>query len=182
MGQPVHYREAVAAGVVAALILATPAWGQTSKSEPGARELAQVMAAKKLDAIAARDPGSPDSFMAALFFPGQLIVVSATYSAPRLLNERLARREYRDVYIELNSASAPESRIFVTDIGADGLKPKRAKRDDPFDTRDAAGKPFLFDGNWREDKMSEQDYMKVFAEADDHYTRVVSLLLAEAKQ
>ncbi len=168
--------------MAATVFVGTAAWAQDAKSGPGARELAQLLAAKKLDAIAARDPGAPDGFVAALHFPGQLMVISAKYAAPALLNERLARREYRDVYIELNAASAVESRVFVTDIGADGLKVKPIKRDDPIDVRDAAGKAFRFDGNWREDKMSEADYMKLYSEADALYTQAVALLLSEAKK
>ncbi len=182
MGQTASVGGSLFGGVMMAALLATPALAQDSKSAQGARELSQLLSAKKLDAIAVRDPAAADTFIAALAFPGQLIVVSAKYAAPPLLNEKLARREYRDVYIELNSASVPESRIFVTDLGADGLKAKKAKRDDPFDTREAAGKAFAFDGNWREDKMSEADYMKIFAETDEHYTRMVSALLGEAKK
>jgi hypothetical protein len=172
---------AAAVTVVMALV-ATAASAQEGKSAPGARELAQLLAGKKLDAIATRDPAAADSFIAALSFPGQLMVISARYAAPALLNERLARREYRDVYIELNAASVIESRVFVTDIGADGLRVKGLKRDDPIDVSDAAGKPFRFDGNWREDKMSEADYMKMYSEADVHYAQMVALLLAEAKK
>ncbi len=172
----------VIGGMVVAALMATPAVAQESKSAAGAKELGRLLADKKLDAIAVRDPNAPDVFIAALAFPTQLIVVSAKYSAPPLLNEKLARGEYRDVYIELNSASVPESRMIVTDLGADGLKAKKAKRDDPFDTRDAGGKPFAFDGNWREDKMSEADYMKIFAETDEHYTRMVTALLGEIKK
>ena len=168
--------------MAATVLVGTAAWAQDGKSAPGARELAQVLAGKKLDAIAAKDPGAADAFVAALTFPGQLMVISARYSAPALLNERLARREYRDIYIELNAASVMESRIFVTDIGADGLRLKGAKRDDPIDVRDTAGKAFRFDGNWREDKMSEADYMKLYSDADGHYAQVVALLLAEAKK
>jgi hypothetical protein len=159
---------------------AGPAAAQEPKSAAGAKELAQVLAAKKMDAVAVRDPSAPDTFIAALAFPGQLIVVSAKYAAPPLLNEKLVRREYRDVYIELNSASPIESRI--TDLGADGVKPKKARREDPFDVRDQAGKPFNFDGNWREDKMSEADYMKIHAETDEQYTRMLTALLGEAKK
>jgi hypothetical protein len=171
-----------AAMTVAVLLATTAAWAQDGKSAPGARELTQLLVGKKLDAIAAKDPGAADTFVAALHFPGQLMVISARYSAPALLNERLARREYRDVYIELNAASLVESRVFVTDIGADGLRVKGAKRDDPIDVRDAGGKPFRFDGNWREDKMSEADYMKMYSEADGQYAQMVALLLAEAKK
>ena len=141
-----------------------------------------MLVEKKLDAIAAKDPAAPDAFVAALYFPGQLMVMSARYPAPALLNERLARREYRDVYIELNAASVLETRVFVTDIGADGLQVKPGKRDGPIDIRDAAGKAFRFDGNWREDKMSEADYMKLHGEADELYAKVVVLLSSEAKK
>jgi len=170
----------VALGVVASV--PRSALAQEPKSAAPAKELAQVLAGKKMDAVAVRAPESPDTFLAVLAFPGQLIVVSARYAAPPLLNEKLARREYRDVYIELNSASIAESRLFITDIGADGVRPKRAKRDDPFDVRDAAGKAFNFDGNWREDKMSEADYMKVHAETDERYVQILSALLDEAKK
>lgn len=172
----------VIGGVVLSALMAAPALAQDSKSAAGAKELGQLLAAKKLDAIAVRDPEDAETFIAALAFPTQLIVISAKYAAPPLLNEKLARGEYRDVYIDLNSASVPESRMIVTDLGVDGLKAKKAKRDDPFDMRDAAGKPFAFDGNWREDKMSEADYMKIFTETDEHYTRMVAALLSEAKK
>ena len=167
---------------IAAMLVATAASAQDAKSAAGARELAGLLAQKKLDAVAARDPAAPDAFVAALHFPGQLLIISARYTAPPLLNEKLARREYRDVYIELNAASVAESRLFVTDIGADGLNVKPAKRDGPVDLRDSGGKAFRFDGNWREDKMSEADYMKMYAEADDQYAKIVTLLVAEAKR
>ena len=171
-------------GVVMAalMVVPVPARAQDSKSAAGAKELAQVLSEKKMDAIAVRDPNAADQFVGAIVFPGQIIVISAKYTAPPLLNEKLARREYRDVYIELNSASVPESRMIVTDLGADGLKAKKAKKDDPFDSRDAAGKAFHFDGNWREDKISEAEYMKVYAETDEHYARMVALLTGEAKK
>ncbi len=172
----------LAATALVAILVATTASAQDAKSSAAARELAAMLVEKKLDAIAAKDPAAPDAFVAALYFPGQLMVMSARYPAPALLNERLARREYRDVYIELNAASVLETRVFVTDIGADGLQVKPGKRDGPIDIRDAAGKTFRFDGNWREDKMSEADYMKLHGEADELYAKVVVLLSSEAKR
>jgi len=171
-----------ASAAILAVAVAAPAAAQDSKSAAGATELAQVLGSKKLDAIAARDPSAPDLFVAALHFPGQLMIISAKYAAPPLLTEKLAQRQYRDVYIELNAASIAESRVFVTDINADGLRPRREGRDGPVDIRDAGGKSMRFDGNWREDKMSEADYMKAYAEADAHYSQMVALLLAEAKK
>lgn len=171
--------------VIVAAALATtalPAAAQDAKSSAAAKELAQLLASKKMDAIAARDPNAADTFIAALAFPSQLIVVSAKYASPPLLNEKLAQGNYRDIYVDLNSASIQESRYFVTDLGADGLRAKKAKRDDPNDMRETAGKTFLFDGSWREDKMSEADYMKTFAETDEQYARMLSVLLSQAKK
>lgn len=182
MRQKHSFGGSVVGGLLVGLLMAAPALAQDAKSAAGAKELGALLASKKLDSIAVRDPNAPDTFIAALAFPTQMIVVSAKYAAPPLLNEKLARREYRDVYIELNSASVPESRMIVTDLGVDGLRAKKAKKDDPVDMRDAAGKPFMFDGSWREDKISEADYMKVFAETDEHYARMITMLLAEAKK
>ena len=162
---------------------ASPVLAQDSKSAGAAQELARVLGEKKMDAVSARDPDNPDQFIAALAFPGQLIVISAKYPAPPLLNEKIAQNNHRDTYIELNSASVPESRVVITDLGADGLKAKKAKKDDlAVDSRDLGGKSLRFDGNWREDKMSEADYMKAFTEADEHYARALSVLVAAAKK
>lgn len=162
--------------------MAIPAAAQEGKSAAPAKELSQLLASKKMDSIAARDPNAADTFIAALAFPGQLIVVSAKYASPPLLNEKLAQGNYRDVYVDLNSASIQDSRFFITDLGADGLRAKKAKKDDPNDIREAAGKAFHFDGNWREDKMSEAEYMKLFADSDDRYVRMLSVLLDQAKK
>lgn len=167
---------------VALVILpAAHAAAQESKSAPAARELAQLMQAQKLDSLAARRPAGPDQFVAALAFPGQLLVVWANYSAPALLNEKITQRNFRDVYIDLNSASIADTKVLITDLGADGLK---ARRDDdqPFDSQESAGKTFQFDGNWREDKISEEEYMKVFTTADEAYTQALAVLLAVVKQ
>jgi hypothetical protein len=175
-----------AAYLLAGVLLASPftaGWSsaQDSKSAALAKELTALLQQKKMDSIACRAPTGADTFVAALFFPGQLLVVSARYSSPPVLNERIARREYRDVYVDLNAASVPESRVLFSDLGADGLKATRAANE-PFDTRDASGKAIRFDGNWREDKMSEQDYMKAFAQAEQDYTAALEVLIGALKK
>ncbi|HEV3486564.1 MAG TPA: hypothetical protein VG106_14230 [Vicinamibacterales bacterium] len=164
-----------------ALAAALPAAAQDSKSSPAAKALVAAMDSAKLDSVAAADPAEPGTFAAALYIPGtQLLVVAARYSAPQLLMDKLARKEYRDVYIDLNSASIPDTKIFVMDQGVDGLI-ARPDGDDPADTWEAGKTQLVFDGKWRNAKMSEEEYMKAFTEADDRYTRILTLLTAQAK-
>jgi hypothetical protein len=166
------------AGLV--LGLTVPAFAQDPPSSAPARELAQLLADKKLDSIAARMPGSPDEFAAALIFPGQMIVVWAKFSAPAMLNEKIIKREFREAYLDLNSASTPESRHFVTDVGADGLR--RGGKNQPADSHDVGAKNMRFDGSWKEDKMSEADYVKAHTEADAAYAKVLAVLIEQIKK
>jgi len=167
---------------VLVLSLTSAAFAQESKSAPLAKQLAAALDAAKLDSLAAADPSKPGAFVAALFFSGsQLLVVSAKYAAPQLLNDKLAKKDYRDVYIDLNSASVPESKIFIEDLGADGLKAKRDENQ-PFDSYEAGGKRTSFDGDWKKQKLSEQEYMKTYSTADDQYTQMLTALLAQVKK
>ncbi|MBY0495478.1 MAG: hypothetical protein K2Y23_14795 [Cyanobacteria bacterium] len=155
---------------------------QEPVSASPAKELAALMAAKKLDSIAARMPDDREQFVGALVFPGQLMVVWAKTTAPAVVNEKLIRKEYKEVYIDLNSASVLESRHFVTDLGPDGLRSRPAQKQGPSDSHDLGQKSMRFDGNWREDKMSENDYMKAHAEADAAYAKAVQALIDELKK
>ena len=106
----------------------------------------------------------------------------ARTTAPAVVNEKLIRKEYREVYMDLNSASVTETRHFVTDLGPDGLKAKPATKQGPSDSHDLGTKSMRFDGNWREDKMSEADYMKAYAEADAGYAKALQALIDEVKK
>ena len=173
----------VAFGSLAALLAlsaAVPASAQDSKSAPLARQLAAALDAAKLDSIAAQEPEGADAFAAALYFPNmQLLVVAGKYSVPQLLTTRLAAKEYRDVYLDLNGAAT--AKIFIEDPGADGLKPKR-ESNQPFDQAEMAGKRTMFDGDWKAQKLSEQDYTKMFSAADDRYAQILTALLAQLKK
>ena len=166
---------------VLALSLAETARAQESKSSPVAKELAAALDAAKLDAAAARDPSNADVFVAALYFPGQLLVVSAKYAAPILLNERFSKKEYRDIYLDLNSASIAGTKTFIEDPGADGLKVKVAEGQ-PYDTYELAGKRTPFDSQWSKQRLSEDDYMKAFSAADERYSQLLTALLAQLKK
>jgi hypothetical protein len=168
-----------------ALLLATAtalvAQAQESKSAPLVKELTDLLQQRKLDSMAARHPAAADQFVAALYFPGQLLIVTARSTAPAVVSEKLHRSEFRDVYIDLNSASIPESRVMISDGGADGLRPRR-EVNAPFDTHDGAGQSIRFDGNWREDRMSEKDYMGRYEAAEEAYIAALTALLMELKK
>jgi hypothetical protein len=144
--------------------------------------LAELLSSRKIEAIAARMPDSKEEFVGALTFPGQMMVVWARTTAPSVVNEKLLKRDYREVYLDLNSASILETRHFVTDLGPDGLRSRPETKQGPADSHDIGNKSMRFDGNWREDKMSENDYMKAFAEADAAYAKAIQALLDELKK
>src|SRR5688572_17434417 len=101
------------------------ALAQDSESSRAAKQLAAALDAAKADSIAAKDPTKAGTYIAALYFSGtQLLVISAQYTAPALLDQKLARKEYRDIYLDLNGAPMPGTKVFIEDFGADGFKVK----------------------------------------------------------
>jgi hypothetical protein len=177
-------RAAACAAVSGTLLLTTlssPAWAQDAQSPAAVKELTQLLDAKKLDSIAAADTQSPGTYVGALYFPGsQLLVVSAKYAAPPLLNEKIAKKDYREVYIDLSSASVAGSKLFVMDTNADGLAAKPGG-DQAFDTVERAGTNISLDGEWKKAKMSEADYMKAFTDIDTAYVHAIQTLINQLK-
>jgi hypothetical protein len=174
-------RRVAIAIILAVVALAARAAAQAPKSLALAKELATALDSKKLDAIAAKIPGEEDRYTAVLYFPGvQMLVIAGKYSAPALLDPKIAAKQYRDVYLELSGTVPKESKIFVMDMGAPGLNQKRI--DGYFDTWTQGDKQVTFDGTWDAQKISEGDYMKQFTAADGEYSKILSALLTEAKK
>jgi hypothetical protein len=156
---------------------------EDSKSAAAAKELVQALDAAKLEAIATTDAANPGVFVAALYIPGtQLLVVSAKYSAPPLLVDRINAKDYQAVYVDLQSASVRGSKVFIMDQGADGLAPKLSGDSSAADSFDEGDKSMSFDGDWKKAKISEADYTKAFAAADDRYAKMLSMLVAQARK
>ena len=173
------------AAVAAVALLAgiSPALAEeASKSAGAAKQLAEVLDRLKLDAIAAPDPTDAGTFVAALYFQGgQLLVVSAKYSAPTLLVAKLAKKDFRDIYIDLNAASVAGSKIFVMDQACDGLVAKPGDSQ-AADTWEQGTTTTAFDGDWKKAKVSEDEYLKTFAAADERYARILTLLAEQARK
>lgn len=169
--------------VLAAMVGNAAAQARDGQSAALAKELARLMDAKKLTTIAAKHGSDPDAFVAAMYFSGsQLLVVGADYEPAVLLNEKLFRKEYQEIYIDLNSAAKAGSRIFFEDLGADGLKPDR-QEGRGFDSADIGSKRTTFDDQWRrEQRISEEQWAKVYADADKLYCQLLESLIKEAKK
>jgi hypothetical protein len=107
------------------------------------------------------------------------MVITGRYTVPVLLDEKISFGKFMDVYVELNGAAVPESKLFIEDQFADGLVSDR--RLTPYDSVVDGDKTMLFDGDHRKAKMSKDDYNKAYAEMDDRYAKLLELLLAQAK-
>jgi hypothetical protein len=174
-------RDLLIGGLVALAAPAAVALAQESSSASVAKELTALLDKGKVDAIAAKEATEKDRYVAALYYPGQLLVIEGRYPVPVLLDEKLARKENREVYLDLNGASLPESRTFIIDLGANGLQPKR-EENQPYDSCETKAKHIQFDGNWKTQGMTEAEYMRAFAEADQAYAKMLTALLAQAKK
>ena len=148
-----------------------------SESSDPAVELARLMSAQQLDSVAGKDTEGADRFVAALAFPGQLLVVSARYEVPMYVNEKIANADYREVYMDLNAASIANTKILVTDSGADGL----SADGEVVDVYDGGAGVLRLDGDWDAQSMSEADYREAFADADDQYARMLRALIAQIR-
>jgi hypothetical protein len=163
------------------VLLTAPAlaFAQESRSSQAAIELVKMLDALKLDAVAAKIEG--DQYVGALYFPGsQLLVVKARYIVPERMDAQLQGKNYRDVYIDLNSASIKDTKILIADLGANGLQ--LGRRNQPYDTVDTGGKSLAFDGDWGKAKISRDEYTKVYQTTDDQYTKMLQALVAELKK
>jgi len=169
--------------VLVAAVLAAPGavLAQDAKSGELARQLTQLLDQKKLDAVASADAQTPGAYVAALYFPGtQLLVVSAKYAAPAIMNEKLTKKDYHDIYVDLSSASVAGSKVFVMDTFGDGLVAK-PKGDTPADSIERNGTMVSFEGDPKKAKQSEADYAKAFDAADVAYVQALQVLITKLK-
>ena len=159
------------AGAVSSLAAHEP----TSRDAAGA--LISAMTARQLDAVATPDPSEPGRFIAALHIKGsQLLVISARYSAPALLDAAIAAGKFRDVYVDLNAGGERDARFFVIDLGADGLRDD-SKPGQPFDMtwRDAVTQT-TYNGEWNTQHLTQAEYRRRFTADETQYLRLLDLL------
>ena len=145
------------------------AQAQPTSSASLVEQLKQLMDDQGLSAIAAQDPSKENHFVAALYFSGrQVLAVSAPYSAPLIMSGMLDNEDYRNVYIDLSSASDPAARFFVDDFGADGLQ-AGAATEGPRDSGKRGGQQVAL------------DVSDLYAQADQDYAEMLRLLIGELR-
>ena len=170
-------RRAIEALVCGALCVgwSSAAFAQDIKSAALAKELASLMTAAKLDAIALQDPDAPDRFVAAMLFPDvQLLVVSARHPSPDYIKWQIGEKQYKEVYAALQQSGVTEGRLFVQDLGVNGLPPPG---NDSVDVLYHNGVQTVFAGSGR-----ERDYEKKLREADAQYSRLLQLAIDAVRQ
>ncbi|PYR47888.1 MAG: hypothetical protein DMF89_17590 [Acidobacteria bacterium] len=148
--------------VVAAVacVFGTPLQAQESTSAALAKELVAALDSSKIDTIAAKDPASPGTYVAALYIPGvELLVVAG----------------------DLSGASVAGTKVFVEDLGANGLSARRSENQ-PFDSFESSGKRTAFDGDWDKQKLSREDYQRIFSAAEARYTQMLTVLIEQIKK
>jgi hypothetical protein len=174
-------RDLLLGGLIALAAPAAVAIAQESSSASVVRELTALLDKDKVDAIAAKEAAEKDRYVAALYYPGsQLLVIEGRYPVPVLLDDKLAKKEHREIYLDLTGASLP-GRLFIIDLGANGLQAKR-EENQPYDSYESTAKRVQFDGNWKTQRMTEGEYMKTFAEADVAYARMLTALVVQARK
>ena len=163
----------VVVGVLTSLVLSVgSATAQPSESAPLAAQLLELMTSGQLEAVAGKDTVDDDRYVAALAFPGQLLVVSARYEVP--VEEKIANGQFREVYLDLNQASMAGTKVLITDVGANGLLADAAG----VDMFDGGSGVLRLDGGGPQ--MSRDEYRSAVADADQQYARMLRALIARA--
>lgn len=160
----------------AATLIAVVAAQATSSEQ--AAELVRLMNARQSTVLAAADPAEPGRFVAALVAGQQLLVIRARYAAPSVLREKILKSDYQQVYADLHGAGERQGRLFVMDSGADGLKMARESSDVAWHD---AEKQWIFNADWKGQKVKEIDYRRQFEEDEKAYADMLTTLITAIK-
>jgi hypothetical protein len=159
-----------------ALAVAT---GAAPTSADAAGTLVSLMRAQGLDAVAVQDPDDAERFIAAMLVPDvQLLVVAAKSTAPEYLRSQLEQRRYRDAYGALFSGAVPATKVFIQDMGCDGLTDGGNNIDILYERGTSQT---VFNGDWKEQKLSKTAYAGKMRDAESKYSRMLTLLTQQLR-
>lgn len=152
-------------------------------SADAARNLVRALDQSRLDAIAAADPAEPGTFVAALYIPGgQLLVVSARHPSVEGVAHRIATRQYREVYLDLQGTPTPETKFFVQDARADGILSALPGSGDVDVLYEDGVRQTLFNGDTQAQHLAPAEYDARLASADARYARLLTLLTSAVQE
>jgi hypothetical protein len=167
----------LAAGMVTASMLAAPVLAHRidlppAKSPEAVKALAALLDARKLTAYAAHD-GDSYKFVAVLYAPGvQMLGIAATYET---------------AYADLRSGIYSKDKFMVEDLQCNGLV-AQPKKGAPQDTATRGTERRVFDGLFNEPNRNDPKkvpydvYAKAFADADDQYTHILTVITDALKK
>ena len=179
----------VSAGLAVALVGAmgtvSVAARQTSTQSPAlAKELVAELAKRKTDCAIAKDPEVAGQYVAALHLPGlQLLVVSAKFADTAGMEFRMFSGDCMGGYADINAAVTATERVIINDLGADGLI-AMPKKESPRDGISRGGKELKLDGDpkvLKAAKVTPDEYLKTFNDAEQTYAAYLRLLIARLK-
>lgn len=165
----------VALTTVALLAMPSPGAAQNPATRGPVASLVELMARAKLDAFALREEG--DVYLSVMYVKGvQLLVVRARHPVPAALDARIAAGDFQGAYADHNGSTLRDGKLFVMDMGADGLVPRPA-RGTAFDIAYEDGvRETRFDGDWRRQGLSEEDYRLRVADIEHRYSSMLNVL------
>lgn len=181
-----RHSRARAGWMIAALAVAGLAVAPVQSEKPASTasneavaDLVRTLKERQLTAIAAKDPGEPGRYVAAMYFPGvQLLVISARTHAPEYIDAQIAAKGYDAAYAALQQG-IPESKLFVHDMGADGLRGSAGGTADIVYTRGTETR--VLDGDHEGAGMSANEYRKLVNDIDRRYADMLRLLVQSAR-
>jgi hypothetical protein len=158
------------------------------RSSACVKELVALLQSKKLEAFAVKDAGDGGRFVAVYLVPNvQLMLISAGYERPTDVEYRIYQKDFTNAYAELNSSVLAKDKVFFQDALCDGLFPKSTNGAEDIVTIGTAKR--VFNGDYNDPKkkpdpkkLSLEDYVKAYSEADAKYTSLITMLLEELKK
>jgi hypothetical protein len=158
-----------------------------TKCAVAVKDVIPLLDAKKLDVFGAKDTVA-DRFVAVMYVAGQrMFGVSAGYTRPGDIEYFLDHQDYQSVYESLRSSTYALDRVIIDDAEANGLVPQ-PKRSQPDDDAVFGTERKTFDGVFAEPKktdpkkLSFDDYLKNFTQADDAYTHILAVVTDALKK
>ena len=177
----------VMAGVLAASSGAGAIQAAPSASADKAKELATLMADRKLESFAARVGENTSRYVAVLVIPNvQILLVSAKYTRDNDIEYSLYHKQYQNAYSDLRSGVFGSERFFIDDAQLNGListPGKNPQHDAVVIEKDRV----VFDGQHGDGKGRNAKkpltdvYMKTFADADAKYGQLLDVLIQQLK-